>query len=61
LIKAFNTIGAVLLGNATFGGLPADGYSYGDDIRSRRWLGSETIPQCALSGGDGNAADRPGN
>lgn len=31
LVKAFNTIGAVLLGNATFDGLQADGYYCGDD------------------------------
>ncbi len=31
LVKAFNTIGAGLLGNATFNGLQADGYYCGDD------------------------------
>jgi 8-hydroxy-5-deazaflavin:NADPH oxidoreductase len=30
-VKAFNTIGAALLGNATFDGLQADGYYCGDD------------------------------
>jgi len=31
VVKAFNTIGAPLLGNATFDGLEADGYYCGDD------------------------------
>jgi 8-hydroxy-5-deazaflavin:NADPH oxidoreductase len=31
IVKAFNTIGAPLLGNATFDGLEADGYYCGDD------------------------------
>jgi hypothetical protein len=31
LVKAFNTIGAGLLGDATFDGLKADGYYCGDD------------------------------
>jgi predicted dinucleotide-binding enzyme len=31
IVKAFNTIGASLLGNATFDGLQADGYYCGDD------------------------------
>jgi predicted dinucleotide-binding enzyme len=31
VIKAFNTLGAALLGNATFDGLQADGYYCGDD------------------------------
>jgi 8-hydroxy-5-deazaflavin:NADPH oxidoreductase len=31
MVKAFNTIGAPLLGNATFDGLEADGYYCGDD------------------------------
>jgi hypothetical protein len=31
VVKAFNTIGAVLLGNAVFDGLQADGYYCGDD------------------------------
>jgi 8-hydroxy-5-deazaflavin:NADPH oxidoreductase len=31
LVKAFNTIGAALLGNAAFNGLQADGYYCGDD------------------------------
>jgi hypothetical protein len=31
IVKAFNTIGAPLLGNATFDGLQADGYYCGDD------------------------------
>jgi predicted dinucleotide-binding enzyme len=31
IVKAFNTIGAVLLGNAVFDGLQADGYYCGDD------------------------------
>jgi 8-hydroxy-5-deazaflavin:NADPH oxidoreductase len=31
MVKAFNTIGTPLLGNATFGSLQADGYYCGDD------------------------------
>jgi hypothetical protein len=31
VVKAFNTLGAPLLGNATFGGMQADGYYCGDD------------------------------
>ena len=31
VVKAFNTIGAPLFGNATFNGLQADGYFCGDD------------------------------
>jgi predicted dinucleotide-binding enzyme len=35
VVKAFNTIGAPLLGNATFGGLQADGYFCGDDSAAK--------------------------
>jgi predicted dinucleotide-binding enzyme len=35
VIKAFNTIGAPLLGNATFDGLQADGYYCGDDTAAK--------------------------
>ena len=35
VIKAFNTIGAYLFGNAQFGGLPADGYFCGDDAAAK--------------------------
>ena len=35
LVKAFNTIGAVLLGNATFDGLQADGHYCGDDDEAK--------------------------
>jgi hypothetical protein len=35
VIKAFNTIGAYLFGNAQFGGLTADGYFCGDDAEAK--------------------------
>jgi hypothetical protein len=35
VVKAFNTIGAPLLGNATFDGLQADGYYCGDDAAAK--------------------------
>ncbi|HEY3988221.1 MAG TPA: NADPH-dependent F420 reductase [Acidobacteriaceae bacterium] len=35
IVKAFNTIGAPLLGNATFDGLQADGYFCGDDAAAK--------------------------
>ena len=35
VVKAFNTIGAMLLGNATFNNLQADGYFCGDDAAAK--------------------------
>jgi hypothetical protein len=46
LVKAFNTIGAPLLGNATFGGLQADGYFCGDDAAAK----SAVAPLIAAAG-----------
>jgi 8-hydroxy-5-deazaflavin:NADPH oxidoreductase len=45
-VKAFNTIGAPLLGNATFGGLQADGYFCGDDAAAK----SAVAPLIAAAG-----------
>jgi hypothetical protein len=38
VVKAFNTLGAVLLGNAVFDGLQADGYYCGDDDAAKAAL-----------------------
>jgi 8-hydroxy-5-deazaflavin:NADPH oxidoreductase len=46
VIKAFNTIGAPLLGNATFDGLQADGYYCGDDAAAK----SAVAPLIAAAG-----------
>jgi predicted dinucleotide-binding enzyme len=46
LVKAFNTIGAPLLGNATFGELEADGYFCGDDAAAK----SAVAPLIAAAG-----------
>jgi hypothetical protein len=45
-VKASNTIGAPLLGNATFGGLQADGYFCGDDAAAK----SAVAPLIAAAG-----------
>ena len=46
VVKAFNTIGAPLLGNATFDGLQADGYYCGDDAAAK----SAVAPLIAAAG-----------
>jgi predicted dinucleotide-binding enzyme len=46
VVKAFNTIGAPLLGNATFDGLKADGYYCGDDAAAK----SAVAPLIAAAG-----------
>jgi 8-hydroxy-5-deazaflavin:NADPH oxidoreductase len=46
VIKAFNTIGASLLGNATFDGLQADGYYCGDDEAAK----AAVVPLIAAAG-----------
>ena len=46
VIKAFNTIGAPLLGNAKFDGLEADGYYCGDDAAAK----SAVAPLIAAAG-----------
>jgi predicted dinucleotide-binding enzyme len=46
VVKAFNTIGASLLGNATFDGLQADGYYCGDDAAAK----SAVVPLIAAAG-----------
>ena len=46
VVKAFNTIGAVLLGNANFDGLQPDGYYCGDDDASK----AAVIPLIAATG-----------
>jgi predicted dinucleotide-binding enzyme len=46
VVKAFNTIGAPLLGNATFDGLEADGYYCGDDAAAK----SAVAPLIAAAG-----------
>jgi hypothetical protein len=46
VVKAFNTIGAPLLGNATFDGLEADGYYCGDDAAAK----SAVAPLIASAG-----------
>jgi 8-hydroxy-5-deazaflavin:NADPH oxidoreductase len=45
-VKAFNTMGAPLLGNATFAGLQADGYLCGDDAAAK----SAVAPLIAAAG-----------
>jgi 8-hydroxy-5-deazaflavin:NADPH oxidoreductase len=46
VVKAFNTIGAPLLGNAAFDGLEADGYYCGDDAAAK----SAVAPLIAAAG-----------
>jgi predicted dinucleotide-binding enzyme len=46
VVKAFNTIGAALLGNATFNGLQADGYYCGDDDAAK----TAVVPLIAAAG-----------
>lgn len=36
VVKAFNSLGAALLGNADFAGVPADGFYCGDDAEAKR-------------------------
>jgi hypothetical protein len=46
VVKAFNTIGAPLLGNATFDGVKADGYFCGDDSAAK----ATVVPLIAAAG-----------